>query len=46
MFSSFSRVEGNSIAISSHYPPKLRVPISDKVQVDFTLLKDESVKDF
>ena len=45
-FSSFSRVEGSSIVISSHYPPKLRVPLSDKLQFDFTLMKDESVKEF
>lgn len=45
-FSSFSKVEGSSIAISSHYPPKLRIPINEKVQFDFTLMKDESVKEF
>ena len=36
-FSSFSSVQGSSIQISSHYPPKLRIPVNDQVSYDITL---------
>lgn len=44
-FSTFSKVQGTSIAISTHYPPKLRVPINEKTSYDFTLRNEESVDD-
>lgn len=45
-FSTFSKVEGGSISISSHYPPKLRIPVSDKQQYDFSLIDSETVEQF
>ena len=46
-FSSFSRVQGGSITLSSHYPPKLRIPIDDKVSYDVSIPEGEgTLKDF
>lgn len=45
-FSSFSKVQGGSISLSTHYPPKLRVPVDDHTSYDFTLTDNESVQEF
>lgn len=39
-------MEGGSISISSHSPPKLRIPVSDKQQYDFSLIDSETVQEF
>ena len=46
LFSTFSKVLGNSIEISTHLPPKIRIPINDSTSYDVTLSKDQTVKDF
>jgi hypothetical protein len=46
LFSTFSKVLGNSIEISTHLPPKMRIPITDTTSYDVTLKKDQTVKDF
>jgi hypothetical protein len=46
MFSSFSKVQGTSISISSHHPPTLRIPLSEKINYDFTLQADDTIKQF
>eukprot|EP00347_Sterkiella_histriomuscorum_P008237 403345856 len=47
-FSTFSRVQGNSVKISSHSPPKLRIPVSNdgKQAYDFSLIDSETVAHF
>src|SRR5258708_1441987 len=47
-FSSYSKVYGNSIIVSNHHPPKLRIPVSESSsdQYDFSLDTYETVKEF
>jgi hypothetical protein len=46
-FSSFSRVQGGSISLSTHYPPKLRIPTGGSQQhFDVTLDEGDSVSQF
>ena len=44
-FSTYSRVQGTSIALSSQQPPKLRIPLESGA-IDVTLHESESVADF
>lgn len=45
-FSSFSQVSGKSITLSTHYPPKLRIPAGRHQQYDVTLDSEETVSQF
>jgi hypothetical protein len=45
-FSSFSQVSGKSIKLSTHYPPKLRIPAGRHQQYDVTLDSEETVSQF
>jgi len=46
LFSTFSKVLGNSIEISTHLPPKMRVPVNDTTSYDVTLKKNQTVQEF
>ena len=46
LFSTFSRVVGNSIEISSHMPPKIRIPVAHNQAYDVTLNREETVDQF
>ncbi|CDW85989.1 UNKNOWN [Stylonychia lemnae] len=45
-FSTFPKLRGTSIQISSQKPPKIRIPVNNQIKYDFSLLDDETVAQF